>query len=180
MYVVNSKQNNRPLITNLTHNQMWHPAVSTQDGEKTYSSDEFRGCWSSNMPHDQPRRHIFDCELAAAAAAYTRGPRMSDETVGEIRSLMATGNNCHYYGTDTANGSDRVAANSVLQSAYSGERAVLPPHQAAHIRAGAEWLRANRDELPDGFVRSAARLYENVYDESGRKVVDGRWFRGMH
>lgn len=158
---------------------MWHPSFDF-DGSKTYTAQQFRGSWSANMPHDEPRRHIFDCELAAAAAAYTRGPRMNDDTVSGIRSLMATGNNCHYYGTDSANARDRTAANLVLQSAYNREDVTLSASQAAHIREGARWVSANRDALPPGFVRSCANLYTNVYDENGHKVVDGRMFRGWH
>lgn len=105
---------------------------------------------------------------------------MSDNTTREIRSLMATTNNCHGYSSHGANTNDRLAANMVLQSAHSGDRAILTAHQAAHIRSGAEWVSANRDSLPPGFVRSVANLYGNVYDSSGRKVVDGRMFRGYH
>lgn len=123
---------------------------------------------------------MFDCELAAAAAAYSRGPRMSDSTVGDIRSLMATANNCHSYSSSSTNARDSRAANLVLQSAYSGERVQLSAHQAAHIRAGAEWVSANRDQFSDGYLRSVANLYGNVYGPDGRKVVDGRMFRGYH
>ena len=49
-----------------------------------------------------------------------------------------------------------------------------PLSAASHIRAGAEWVSANRDSLPLGFVASTARLYRNVYDEDGHNVVDSR------
>ena len=156
----------------------WHP--SRGDG-KQYSSDMFRGTWDVNTRRDVagPRRHIFDCELAAAAAAYSRGPGMNDSTVSGIASLMATRNNCNSYSSASSNRRDLSAANLVLQSAHTGQRVELSAHQAAHIRDGASWLHANRDSLPRGFVRSSLSLYDNVYDQSGHKVVDKRSFRGF-
>lgn len=157
---------------------MWRP--STGEG-KTYRSSEFRGTWCSDALRqvDGPRRHMFDCNMAAAAAAYAPGPRMSGSTTQEIASLMATRNNCHSYSGVRANGTDSRAMNAVLQSRYTGERAVLSSHEAAHIREGAHWLAANRHDLPPGFVRGAMSLYENVYDTSGRRVVDRRMFNGI-
>jgi hypothetical protein len=156
----------------------WHP--SNGNG-KVYSSSDFRGSWCSDArDHGGPRRHMFDCELGAAAAAYSRGPRMDHDTYRGYASTMATYNNMHRYSSSTANDRDKIAANKVLQSAYSGDRVTLSSHEAAHIRAGAEWLNANRDSFSPGFVRSAANLYNNVYDSNGHKVVDGRMFRGLH
>jgi hypothetical protein len=100
---------------------------------------------------------------------------MNDDTVRGIASLMSTRNK---YNTSTSNSRDSTAANLVLQSAYSGDRVTLSAQQAAHIRDGAAWLHANRDSLPRGFVGSASRMYDNVYDSNGHKVVDGRMFRG--
>ena len=104
---------------------------------------------------------------------------MSNDTRRQYASTMATYNNMHQYSSASANSRDRVAANKVLQSTYSGEKVILSAHEAAHIRAGAEWLNANRDAFSPGYVRSAASLYANVYDKNGHKVVDGRMFRGV-
>ena len=152
--------------------------ASNGDG-KIYYSKEFRGSWCTDAKDlAGPRRHIFDCELAAAAAAYTRGPRMNDGTIRDIASLMATRNNAHSYNSSASNSRDHSAAMLVLQSAHNGERVQLSAHQAAHIREGAAWVYANRDSLPKGFVGSVSRLYDNVYDSNNHKVVDGRMFRG--
>lgn len=40
---------------------------------------------------------MFDCELAAAAAANSRGPYMSHDTVRGYASTMSTYNNMHGY-----------------------------------------------------------------------------------
>jgi hypothetical protein len=94
-----------------------------------------------------------------------------------IRDTVRESDNVHYYGTKTANAKDSRAANKVLQSAFTGEKVYLSAHEAAHIRSGGEWLASHKHDLPSGFVNSAAKLYDNVYDPSGRKVVDKRWFK---
>ena len=98
----------------------WHP--SNGDG-KSYSSSDFRGSWCADArAHGGPRRHVFDCELAAAAASYARGPLMSNDTRRQYASTMATYNNVHQYSSASANSRDRVAANKVLQSTYIREK----------------------------------------------------------
>ena len=152
----------------------WQPS---RGKGKAYSAKEFRS-YPKHFKHTgEVKRHEFDCELAAAAASYAPGPRYSPETMAQIRSVLAQADNFSYYGASSANSRDRAAANAVLRSAYYDEPVTLTPHQAAHIRNGAQFIADHKDELPPGFVRSAARLYANVFDESGHKVVDGRMFR---
>ena len=151
----------------------WQPS---QGGGKAYKAKEFRSYCPNVAYQGEVRRHVFDCELAAAAASNTTGPRYSPETMAQIRSVLAQADNFEYYGAASANNRDRVAANAVLRSAYYGEPVTLTSHQAAHIRNGAEFIAAHKDELPPGFVHSVSRLYANVYDECGHKVVDGRMF----
>ena len=126
------------------------------------------------------RRHKFDCELAAAAAAYSKGPRYGGDTMSSVRGVLRSSDNCYYYGGKAkggANDRDLVAATKVLKSAYTGSRTVLTPHEAAHVREGAAWLARHKSDLPPGFVKAASGLYAHVYDGSGRKVVDRRSLR---
>jgi len=158
----------------------WYSTSATYSpSEKTYSAREFRGRFPADTAHSgDVKRHRFDCQLAATAAAYARGPSYSSDTVAAIRSAVSSRDNVHYYGSSSANlGADSSAARKVCQSAFSGERVVLSPHEAAHIRSGAEWLAAHKHELPPGFVRSASAMYANVYDQDGHKVVDRRTLR---
>ncbi|CAF0987417.1 unnamed protein product [Didymodactylos carnosus] len=146
-----------------------------------YSSDFRRNCPSSLSfaCADDVARHQFDCQLAAAAARYSRGPYYSDSTTNQYARNLASRDNFYYYGSSTSNyGHDRTSVNKVLQSAYSGNRAVLTPHEAAHIRAGGQWLADHKRDFSRGFINSAAsNLYANVYDQNGHKVVDGRTLR---
>eukprot|EP00727_Mastigamoeba_balamuthi_P001384 m51a1_g11242 hypothetical protein (158) ;mRNA; f:14575-15048 len=152
----------------------WYP--SRGDG-KTYSAEQFRGDPGYIAYVGDVRHHEFDCALAAAAAAYNRGPAYSERQMAQIRAVLTQPDNFAYYGTDSANSRDQRATNAVLQSAYDGGRVVLSAHEAAHIHSGAEFVARHKDELPAGFVHSVAGLYANVYDAHGHKVVDARTLR---
>ncbi len=157
----------------------WRPTQTTHSpDEKTYSSSTFRGSFPSSTAYTgDVRRHKFDCELGAAAAAYNTGPSYSDTTLSSIRSVLSSPDNCHYYGSKTANTTDRYAATAVLQSKFTGTAVYLPAHEASHVREGAAFLKAHKEDLPHGFYKSAIGLYDNVYDSWGHKVVDKRSFR---
>ncbi len=151
--------------------------ATSSASEKTYKSDEFRGTWASDCPNVSPKRHKFDCELAAAIAAYTPGPRMSADTIKEIRNLMSHGDNVHLHPSkDSNDGNDKNAAKAILEAYLNSEKVRLPPHQAAHIRAGGEWLASHKHELPSGFISTAKKIYQNALDTEGHQVVDGRMF----
>ncbi|CAF0982590.1 unnamed protein product [Didymodactylos carnosus] len=144
-----------------------------------YSASDFR----RNMPNSTVHsgdvcRHKYDCELAAAAATYSRGPTYSDSTMSQYARNISSKDNIHYYGSTASNyGHDRSSVNKVLQSAHTGDRVVLRPHEASHIREGAIWLADHKHEFSQGFVNSAASLYANAYDQNGHKVVDRRTLR---
>ena len=148
------------------------------EGEKNYRSSDFRGSFSSGVAYQgDVRRHKYDCELAKAAAEYSRGPSYSDSTVASYRSAISAGDNVHYYGSSNANDRDRVAVGKLLQANHYGGRAHLTAHEAAHIREGAEWLAAHKHEFSRGFIESNKAIYSNAYGPDGKKVVDLRAFR---
>jgi hypothetical protein len=149
-------------------------------GEKTYSTGEFRRNFPSSTAYQGDRmRHVYDLELAAAAAAYSSGPRYGDDRMASMRATLNGSDNCHYYGGvgTAANDRDHAAATKVLRSAQTGEHVVLSSHEAAHIRAGANWLADHKGDFRRGFVNQASQMYANVYDSDGRKVVDRRKFK---
>ncbi|CAF3084243.1 unnamed protein product [Rotaria sp. Silwood2] len=157
----------------------WRPSFSDDPYGKTYFASDFRSYIPSSVAFTgEVRRHKFDCELAAAAAAYSRGPTYSGSTVDQYARNLSSRDNFHYYGSAASNiGHDRSSVNQVLQSRYYDKPVVLNSHEASHIRAGADWLAAHKDEFSNGFIKSASSLYENVYDQDGHKVVDRRAFR---
>ncbi|CAF0960971.1 unnamed protein product [Rotaria sordida] len=154
----------------------WRPSFSDNPFEKTYSAADFRASFTSGVSFmGDVRRHKFDCELAAAAAAYSPGPYYSEATIKQYARTIASPNNVHYYGSSLANyGHDRSSVNKVLQSVHTGDRRVLSAHEASHIREGAAWLADHKHEFSKGFINAASSLYENVYDQNGLKVVDRR------
>ncbi len=156
----------------------WQGSVSTSgETEKTYKSSEFRSNWAADCPDVNPKRHKFDCELAAAIAAYTPGPRMSADTIKGIAKLMSHGDNVHLYPSkDSNDGNDKDAAKALMKAYLHQTVVSLPPHQAAHIRAGGEWLASHKHELPPGFINTAKKMYHYVQDTEGHQVVDGRMF----
>ncbi|CAF3365942.1 unnamed protein product [Rotaria socialis] len=149
---------------------------SDNSNGKKYPASEFRRFLEKSIAYiGEVRRHKFDCQLAAAAAAYSPGPRYSDDTIKQYAKILASPDNIYYYGSAAANnGHDRTSVNKVLQSVRTGERVVLSSHEASHIREGAAWLVSHKHEFSEGFINSVASLYENVYDEEGHKVVDRR------
>ncbi|CAF3142117.1 unnamed protein product [Rotaria sp. Silwood2] len=157
----------------------WRPSYSNNSNEKTYYASDFRASLPSSTAYSgDVRRHKFDCELGAAAAAYSRGPTYSDSTINQYARNIASSDNVHYYGSATSNyGHDRSSVNQVLRSAYTNERVALNPHEASHIREGAAWLADHKHDFSQGFVNSAASLFKNVYDQDGHKVVDRRTLR---
>lgn len=155
----------------------WRPSFQVP-GEKVYTSGQFRVMPPGLSCTGGVRRHRLDCELMAVGAAYSRGPRYSDSTLHSIAATLGRRDNFYSYGTSTANTADRRATNRVLQAAYTGERVVLSAREAAHIRAGGRVLAAHKDELPAGYVHSMSeKVYRNVYDTKGHKVVDRRSLR---
>ena len=146
---------------------------------KGYTAGEFRGAFRGDHAiHGEVKRHRADCELLAYAASHTRGPRYSDETLGTIRHALHGGDGHYYYGTTSANASDRSAVSALLRAHEGGaSRVVLTPHQAVHIREGASHIAAHRHELPPGLVRSYADIMSLAVDSDGHKVVDGRSLR---
>lgn len=153
----------------------WKPTSSPK--EKTYTSPELRRPFHSDVSYTgDTRRHIFDIELASAAAGYTTGPRYSQASLDRIGDVLRSKDNVHYYGTKSANVKDRYAADAVLRSAFTGERVTVGSHHASHIRGGAEFIAAHKADLPPGFVDSVARMYVGVVGADGKKVVDGRMF----
>ena len=157
----------------------FRPSYSDYSSEKTYDASEFRSYVTSSLTYsDDVRRHKFDCELAAAAAAYSRGPYYSNSTNNQYARSLSFADNFHYYGSAQSNyGHDRSSVNQVLRSAYHGERVVLNPHEASHIRQGAQWLADHKHDFNEGFIKSAAGLYANVYDRNVHKVVHRRTLR---
>ncbi|CAF1614870.1 unnamed protein product [Rotaria magnacalcarata] len=143
---------------------------------KKYSASEFRASFSSSASYSgEVRRHKFDCELAAAAATRSPGPRYSDKTIKNYAKIIASSDNIYDYGSAAANyGHDRSSVKKVLESVHTGKRVVLSSHEASHIREGAAWLASHKNEFSEGFINSAASLYENVYDQDEHKVVDRR------
>ena len=143
---------------------------------KSYSASDFRRNAPNSLSYNgDVARHKFDCQLAAAASSYSRGPTYSDSTINQYARNLSSHDNFHYYGSASSNyGHDRSSVNKVLASAHTGERVVLSPHEASHIREGAAWLADHKHDFRQGFVQSAASLYEYVYDQNGHKVVDRR------
>lgn len=155
------------------------PSFLEGSGGKWYCASDFRGSKPNSVSHTQDvARHKYDCSLAAAAASFSTGPRYSDNTLRDYSRTLSSQDNYHYYGSSRSNyNNDQTAARKVVQSAYTGDRTVLTPHQAAHIREGAQWLAEHKNEFNRGFINSASALYANVYDQNGHKVVDRRAFR---
>ena len=140
---------------------------------KNYHSSDFRtnliGTVNHNLDNIE-RRHILDCELAAYFANSTTGPSYSDSTMRAMRDVMRH-DNLEYYSNKSANLNDRYA----VRAAFDGER--LSPHQAAHIRKGAEFIVNHRDSLPPGFVNTAREFYGGLKDVNGHCVFDMRKWR---
>lgn len=153
----------------------WVPTYS--DAEKTYVRRDFANAFKGDVSYcGEVRRHKYDMELACAAAAYTKGPRYSDATSARIADVLRSRDNVHYHGSKVANTRDRYAADAVLRSRFTGDTVAVGAHHASHIRKGAEFIASRKDDLPDGFVKSVARMYVGVVDGDGHKVVDGRMF----
>lgn len=59
--------------------------------------------------------------------------------------------------------SDQKAVNKVVASCETGQRATLTHHQASQNRAGADSIKVNNANLPEGFVNEHPALHRNVY-----------------
>jgi hypothetical protein len=106
---------------------------------KHYYANEFRGSVPSSLSFTgDVARHKFDCQLAAAAASYSPGPRYSDTTINQYARNLSSNDNFYYYGSASSNyGHDRSSVQKVLASVQTSERVVLSSYESSHVRAGA-------------------------------------------
>jgi len=121
---------------------------------------------------------MFDLELFTLASAYKTGPRHSSQEEKRYKEALNS-KNVHYYGSKSANDSDRKAAEAVARGYWDGNKVLLKPHQASHIRNGAEWWRNEMHrtgEAHEADTKQPKKIWSDVYHPDGSKVVDLRMF----
>ena len=124
------------------------------------------------------QRHRLDLQLVAHAANSRRGTGYSGATMNNIRSVMAQRPNFHNYNSHRQNHWERSVVNDLISAHRQGHTVQVTSREATHLREGATFLRQQRNNLPRGMVNQLRQVYGHAVDHRGRRVLDGRQWRG--
>ena len=120
------------------------------------------------------RSHWTDVEVVAGAIERMPGPKPSWEWMqGVARTIRGEGQSNYRLLTHERNiGIDRDTAQTVLGSTESRS---VSGHARSKVEHQVEWLVKNKDELPEGLVRSLGDMLADVEDaDTGASMLDRR------